>query len=618
MSQAKPKEKKSQARKTSTLPTRIWSFHAKAPTEGGAIATDVLKRAGEYYNAQIRSHRDSMDRVIALKIETVPAIGVAMRQLEDLEKQVDRAYDEIREWRSRIYVDERRATKDMSPEHTKLLTELRGQQKEVRLGLFALQKEFRATHVDPARSLKKEYKEAALDGKTDPHSAARANAVALGLLEKSGLFIVGAKVLASEARVVEEHKLARQQFGLPPGCGLAVDEAVKDAVTDGFPDAPKWRRSDGGGKLTVQTKDFCVRDMLGAASTNLRLTCTNERRAHYECWLRVGSDSERNPIWAKFPVKLHRMPPDDAVIKWASVIVRRTGDRLEYKFQLTLEHASFVGSRPEGVGEVEVRVRWSRRDDGTICVGTANGEDILIPAASTDTLLKARGLTGSAKRHYEEVLAYASKVALISGHDINGWHRLASDFKRGQFRAFCEAYALTAFGKDELRETWKKWKDRRFAEKMDLYCRPENVHLWIKLEPTKRVAFYLYMWARKDRHLRDWERQMTRHGELARDEVFRREAIRLATRYKVMVHDGMSIAESAKLADIDERDTLHKVARGQRVISAPGRFREVLIEVFGGKSGGRVIVREREGAKEKPVTSRKRKAAKNGAAAVPM
>jgi len=607
---------KSQARKTSALPTRIWSFHAKPPTEGGAVVTAVLRRNGEYYNTQIRSHRDNLERVTALQIVTVPAIGVEIQQLADLENQFDSVYDEIREWRRLIYVNERRTTRDTSPEHTKLLAELREQQKGLRGGLSALQKEFRACHVEPARTLWKQYKEIALAGKTDPHSAARANATALTLLRDSGQFPVGTDVLASEAQVVEEHKIARQKFGLPPGCGIAVDDAVKASVKDSFPDAPKWRRSDGGGKITVQTKDFCMRDLLGSASTNLRLTCTDERRAHYDCWIRVGSDSERNPIWAKFPVKMHRMPPDDSIIKWASVIVRRIGDRLEYKFQLTLEHASFVGSRPEGVGEVDVRVKWSRRDDGSICVATANGEDVLIPVASTVTLLKARALTGSAKRYYEEALTYAHRVSCLGGHQLSGWHRLASDFRRCQFRAFCEAYALTAFGTDELRETWKQWKDLRFAEGLDLYCRPENVHIWIKLEPAKRIAFYLYLWARKDRHLREWERQMTRHGELARDEVFRREAIRLATRYHVMVHDGMSIADLAKRAEIDERDVLHKSARGQRVIAAPGRFREVLIEVFGGKKGGRVIERER--VQEKPITSRKRKSAKNGEAAVPM
>ena len=41
------------ARKTSTLPTRIYSYHALAPTRGAERVTELLRLAERYYDALI-------------------------------------------------------------------------------------------------------------------------------------------------------------------------------------------------------------------------------------------------------------------------------------------------------------------------------------------------------------------------------------------------------------------------------------------------------------------------------------------------------------------------------------------------------------------------------------
>jgi len=76
--------------------------------------------------------------------------------------------------------------------------------------------------------------------------------------------------------------------------------------------------------------------------------------------LRVGSDGQE-PIFARFPVTLHRLPPKDSVIKWAYVVRKRIGHRYEWQLQLTLESSTF--DRPPiaiGQGACAVNLGWRR------------------------------------------------------------------------------------------------------------------------------------------------------------------------------------------------------------------------------------------------------------------
>lgn len=48
------------ARKTSTLPTRIYSYYAKPPTSGGERVDELLRLGARYYNALIGIERERL------------------------------------------------------------------------------------------------------------------------------------------------------------------------------------------------------------------------------------------------------------------------------------------------------------------------------------------------------------------------------------------------------------------------------------------------------------------------------------------------------------------------------------------------------------------------------
>ena len=67
------------ARKTSELPTRIWSFHAHAPVDGAALATEIGWRSGRYYNRLVEIERARHARYGAIRRRHMPelaALGV--------------------------------------------------------------------------------------------------------------------------------------------------------------------------------------------------------------------------------------------------------------------------------------------------------------------------------------------------------------------------------------------------------------------------------------------------------------------------------------------------------------------------------------------------------------
>ena len=95
---AKKKIRKSSARKTSKLPTRIWKFAARFATgDDQTRATELLYTAGRYYNRLIEIEQARVERFRAIRSRHAP-------ELAEADAEWTRLDDEI--WKSTI----RRAT----------------------------------------------------------------------------------------------------------------------------------------------------------------------------------------------------------------------------------------------------------------------------------------------------------------------------------------------------------------------------------------------------------------------------------------------------------------------------------------------------------------------------
>jgi hypothetical protein len=127
---------------------------------------------------------------------------------------------------------------------------------------------------------------------------------------------------------------------------LADDRAKRAAKKNGAP--PRFRRWTGEGSIAVRLKGGGLTvQQLFDEDTKVRVdvlpddaweTGASSRRAHTALRMRVGSDG-KSPIWAVFPMLMHREIPPNAVVKM--VKVRRERVATAWKW-----HASFVVEVP--------------------------------------------------------------------------------------------------------------------------------------------------------------------------------------------------------------------------------------------------------------------------------
>src|SRR5690606_14013043 len=69
----------------------------------------------------------------------------------------------------------------------------------------------------------------------------------------------------------------------------------------------------------------------------------SERRLHARTTLRIRIGSEgRDPVWASFPMIMHRPLPPDGIVKQAAVKLARIGTRERWELHVTVQAPSFV------------------------------------------------------------------------------------------------------------------------------------------------------------------------------------------------------------------------------------------------------------------------------------
>src|SRR5262249_19800215 len=70
-------------RKTSTTPTKIWSFGPLKPTENAELFHDHLYQATRYYNQLIEIERRRRDRFRVARSEHTPELSALEKQWQD-------------------------------------------------------------------------------------------------------------------------------------------------------------------------------------------------------------------------------------------------------------------------------------------------------------------------------------------------------------------------------------------------------------------------------------------------------------------------------------------------------------------------------------------------------
>lgn len=279
--------------------------------------------------------------------------------------------------------------------------------------------------------------------------------------------------------------------------------------------------------------------------------------------LRIGSDN-RKPIWASWPVYLHRPLPPNAPIKWVSMHARLVGLRLEWRLIVTVDD----GSLPEREGgTVAVNLGWRRLPDDTLRVGYAVGDDgfqldIRTPPETIERLAHAEELRSQRDRNRDLVIMRL--LAYARGPSAPAGLRAAVEHAH-QWRSREPLVALRA------RWDLARWPVQRFHV--------HGRHAWQTQLILDEVDLRAVLdgWAQQDEHLGQWEADDRRKAYLLRLDTYRKAAAQLARRYarvvvtKTNLRDFVEQESAEDGSRSDGRDS-----RKQRALAAPSEWRGAL------------------------------------------
>lgn len=315
----------------------------------------------------------------------------------------------------------------------------------------------------------------------------------------------------------KEVRALRAASGLGWGTYQLVEQDVQRAVRSR---SPRFRRYDGTGRVgaAVQACSNLSSSKLTAGAVQL-----SARSGLAICRLRLTGSK-----YVELPVKLHRELPVAQIVR-ATVTVNRIGTRWVYAVQFTLR--ADAPTKVRGIGRVAVNFGW-RRVDGGVRVAYAVGDDdceheLVLPDRIIGRL-----------RHAESLRSLGDDMA----------HRVLGDARR---RSRARAAALNSRPLDARRQAWGK---EPLAEQ------PRREH-----------------WARRDRHLYQWECDERASALRARREIYRLWARRLAAFYAEVVVEDFDLRRVA----LRESEVEIPESRHVRFLAAPSSLRAEIKAVFG-------------------------------------
>ena len=274
--------------------------------------------------------------------------------------------------------------------------------------------------------------------------------------------------------------------------------------------------------------------------------------------LRVASGDRRSPIWASWPIVMHRPVPVQAMVKTITVNKRFVAGNSLWSVCIVVEESAGL-REPCGAGKVALDVGWRQMNDGTIRCGYLRGQDgfemdvrvpaeVLVPRKTCQRVQSVRDKLFD--RMLGRVIRWRDNTDKILP---DWWVEKTAHIKKWKSPARLAALAL-------------RWRQNRFDGDEVMYIDVES-------------------WRRKDRHLWSWEANLSNRLLLRRREEWRKLGVQLSRRYNTLVIEDMPITD---FKEGEKKEETCKKVRGNLFKAAPGTFREVLRSAFE-KRGGKLV-----------------------------
>jgi len=485
---------------------RVYKYGLLSPTLGFDLIDDTIYKSHRYYNTLIeieRGRRTHIREALCTHADTESLVI----EITNLAAERDEAREQIKRKRS--------ASRSRS--------ESAEQRERVRqLGIRL-------------RALRAQLKDAKAVIATDP-------------------MIAGAIKLANE-HAAQRRRDERKRCGVYWGTYLLIEAAVDQAAKSKMD--PQFRSWSGNGRIGAQLQGGID---LTELATNTQLQIHDRvdhrigRRAGTRKLLRVRVGSnERAPIWAEWPMIMHRPLPDDARIKGVTVHKRRRDcRRWEWLVDILIDTNLTATTKRSSTGACALNLGWAQRSQG-LRAGYVVGDDgheveIVLSQGVIDRVEKAESIHSTRDKLLNTLRPLLIEaIGVIAGppqwlvercQHIHTW-RSASRF------------ASLA----------RMWRQQRFTDDNEAYELVES-------------------WRYRDEHLQRYEAGLVRGAHLNRLDEYRKLAATLAAKYHTLIIDDTDLRDMQRSPrPEDERHKVDVVKRNQRHVS-PHEVRAALVNAF--------------------------------------
>lgn len=498
------------------MPSRNYQYGLRRPTTNADLVHEQMYNAHRYRNQLVEIELRRREATDAAMRELCPGLLETEQAIADCQLQVDAELARLQERRR-----QERSRKPRSPELTALRSTLRT--------LRRTRADIRATYF---RRLETQH---ALQAITEQSNAAV--------------------------------RAARAACGCYWGTYLLVEQAA-DAFRKRAP--PRFAGYRGNGRIGVQLQGGADwEDLLAGNDTRLQIEHTPQteprfaqdgtelpmpgprRQAkQYTVRIRIGSDG-RSPIWASFPLILHRHPPAGSQVKWAVVSRRIVAGQERWKLTLTLDVPTAAAQRPTATtGLAAIDVGYRLLPDGSLRVAylqdtDGREDDLRIPAGKVGEWRKVDDIQSIRDQAHNE--ARAALREWMQAHTPPEWLREATTTMHAWRRL------------SRLSQLVRVWGDTRFEGDVEIF---ETLEAW----------------RRRERHL--WLYQENLRDQLIawRKDWYRNIAADLRQRYRTLAIEKLDLRELHDVQRPQDEQEVRSTIRWAARTANLSRFRQCLLE----------------------------------------
>lgn len=626
----------SNARKTSKTPTKIYTYGAFLPQDPAQqkLIADQIWNGHKYRNKLVEIERSRREQFRQLRLEISPKLVELNKSVVEIDLFIkdllvklggkDASENPLHPLKTRASDSIAKEIKSLKDKKKIIFNEISSINKSINKDYFDdLDLKFKELKTERLASKATELNKSSI-GPNDPIRRQIVDDLITEMTQSANPFWI--KKIGFTQNAEKLNREARANCNVNPGSYLAIETSAKKSFSDSKTD-PKFSKFNGEGKVGVQLTDekgLSIQKALAGTNPVLKIELkpevrlannTKKKKTLAIARMKI-SGSSKSGMFLDIPFIMHRTMPDDSVIKWCYLITKKIGYRLIYEIQFTIESETFKQIKDNKSGTIAINLGWRSVNEG-IKYGTTfdgqNTEDLIFNHKLVNKNNQSKFLLSVSDHYFNEVKKEFSnwlKTANITDElkseveFIHAWkahEKLVKISKKFSYLFLSDNinYKLWSLWRkyrchldDNMKKTHIKFQDLFTYEKKfgEDYGKPipfEEVKVWLMknqiVEPNAQMAFYLMIWANKEKHTVDCARNITNKLRLYRREEYRKLAKKFSDQYENVVIEDWDKSKTAQTPSVenDTRTEQEKNANAIRQFVGVSVLADALKQKFG-------------------------------------